>query len=91
MCNQDTVDGVCDLVGYRVFHLRVDNSYLVTSNFYYFFGLQHLGTRAEFLVLQTGMAAFGKAYYRNMSDLVPYVGSQSYIHHDLFIFDSANK
>lgn len=27
--------------------------------------------RAEFLILQTGMTAFGKAYYRNFSDLVP--------------------
>lgn len=27
--------------------------------------------RAEFLILQTGMTAFGKAYYRNQSDLVP--------------------
>jgi len=31
-------------------------------------------TRAEFLILQTGMTAFGKAYYRNLSDLVPNVG-----------------
>lgn len=29
---------------------------------------------AEFLILQTGMTAFGKAYYRNQSDLVPHVG-----------------
>lgn len=28
---------------------------------------------AEFLILQTGMTAFGKAYYRNQSDLVPNV------------------
>ncbi|XP_020246313.1 probable inactive ATP-dependent zinc metalloprotease FTSHI 4, chloroplastic [Asparagus officinalis] len=28
-------------------------------------------TRAEFLILQTGMTAFGKAYYKNLSDLVP--------------------
>jgi hypothetical protein len=27
----------------------------------------------EFLILQTGMTAFGKAYYRNESDLVPNV------------------
>ncbi|KAK8971385.1 ATP-dependent zinc metalloprotease FtsH [Platanthera guangdongensis] len=27
--------------------------------------------RAEFLILQTGMTAFGEAYYRNLSDLVP--------------------
>ncbi|KAK7282341.1 hypothetical protein RIF29_11026 [Crotalaria pallida] len=27
--------------------------------------------RAEFLILQTGMTAFGKAYYKNQSDLVP--------------------
>ncbi|TXG60350.1 hypothetical protein EZV62_014923 [Acer yangbiense] len=26
---------------------------------------------AEFLILQTGMTSFGKAYYRNQSDLVP--------------------
>ncbi|KAJ7945254.1 ATP-dependent zinc metalloprotease FtsH [Quillaja saponaria] len=26
---------------------------------------------AEFLILQTGMTAFGKAYYKNQSDLVP--------------------
>ncbi|KAK9233170.1 hypothetical protein WN943_023419 [Citrus x changshan-huyou] len=26
---------------------------------------------AEFLILETGMTAFGKAYYRNQSDLVP--------------------
>jgi len=29
--------------------------------------------RAEFLILQTGMTAFGKAYYKNYSDLVPSV------------------
>lgn len=29
---------------------------------------------AEFLILQTGMTAYGKAYYRNQSDLVPNVG-----------------
>lgn len=29
--------------------------------------------RAEFLILQTGMTAYGKAYYRNQSDLVPNV------------------
>jgi len=29
--------------------------------------------RAEFLILQTGMTAFGKAYYKNYSDLVPNV------------------
>ncbi|XP_056168640.1 probable inactive ATP-dependent zinc metalloprotease FTSHI 4, chloroplastic isoform X2 [Syzygium oleosum] len=28
---------------------------------------------AEFLILQTGMTAFGKAYYRNQGDLVPNV------------------
>lgn len=28
---------------------------------------------AELLILQTGMTAFGKAYYRNQSDLVPNV------------------
>lgn len=28
---------------------------------------------AEFLILETGMTAFGKAYYRNQSDLVPNV------------------
>lgn len=28
---------------------------------------------AEVLILQTGMTAFGKAYYRNQSDLVPNV------------------
>ncbi|KAJ8625496.1 hypothetical protein MRB53_034026 [Persea americana] len=28
---------------------------------------------AEFLILQTGMTAFGKAYYRNQSDLVPHL------------------
>ncbi|KAI3960394.1 hypothetical protein MKW98_017118 [Papaver atlanticum] len=27
--------------------------------------------RAEFLILQTGMTAFGKTFYRNQSDLVP--------------------
>lgn len=27
--------------------------------------------RADFLILQTGMTAFGKAYYRNQGDLVP--------------------
>ncbi|KAG2716263.1 hypothetical protein I3760_03G115600 [Carya illinoinensis] len=27
--------------------------------------------RTEFLILQTGMTAFGKAYYRNQGDLVP--------------------
>lgn len=29
--------------------------------------------RAEFLILQTGMTAFGKAYYRYQNDLVPNV------------------
>lgn len=29
--------------------------------------------RAERLILQTGMTAFGKAYYRNQGDLVPNV------------------
>lgn len=29
--------------------------------------------RAEFLILQTGMTAYGKAYYKNQSDLVPNV------------------
>ena len=29
--------------------------------------------RAEFLILQTGMTAFGKAYFKNESDLVPNV------------------
>lgn len=28
---------------------------------------------SEFLILQTGMTAFGKAYYRNQNDLVPNV------------------
>ena len=28
---------------------------------------------AEFLILQTGMTAYGKAYYRNQNDLVPNV------------------
>jgi len=28
---------------------------------------------AEFLILRTGMTAFGKAYYRNNGDLVPNV------------------
>ena len=32
--------------------------------------------RAEFLILQTGMTAFGKAYYRNQRDLVPNVHSR---------------
>lgn len=31
----------------------------------------------EFLILQTGMTAFGKAYYRHQSDLVPDVGLYS--------------
>ena len=31
---------------------------------------------AEFLILQTGMTAFGKAYYRNQNDLVPNVSLQ---------------
>lgn len=29
--------------------------------------------RAEFLILQTGLTAFGKAYYKKESDLVPNV------------------
>lgn len=29
--------------------------------------------RAELLILQTGMTAFGKAYYRHQNDLVPNV------------------
>ncbi|XP_010912626.1 probable inactive ATP-dependent zinc metalloprotease FTSHI 4, chloroplastic [Elaeis guineensis] len=33
-------------------------------------------TRAEFLILQTGMTAFGKAYYRNQSDLVPHLAAK---------------
>lgn len=28
---------------------------------------------AEFLILQTGLTAFGKAYYRTQNDLVPNV------------------
>lgn len=32
---------------------------------------------AEFLILQTGMTAFGKAYYRNQGDLVPNVSVRS--------------
>lgn len=31
---------------------------------------------AEFLILQTGMTAFGKAYYRNPGDLVPNLASK---------------
>ncbi|KAG7034443.1 putative inactive ATP-dependent zinc metalloprotease FTSHI 4, chloroplastic, partial [Cucurbita argyrosperma subsp. argyrosperma] len=31
---------------------------------------------AEFLILQTGMTAFGKAYYRNHGDLVPNLASK---------------
>lgn len=33
---------------------------------------------AEFLILQTGMTAFGKAYYRYQHDLVPNVRTSSY-------------
>ncbi|KAG1331210.1 ATP-dependent zinc metalloprotease FtsH [Cocos nucifera] len=33
-------------------------------------------TRAEFLILQTGMTAFGNAYYRNQSDLVPHLAAK---------------
>ena len=33
---------------------------------------------AEFLILQTGMTAFGKAFYRNERDLVPNVCVESY-------------
>lgn len=33
-------------------------------------------TRTEFLILQTGMTAFGKAYYRNQSDLVPHLAAK---------------
>ncbi|KAJ6853424.1 putative inactive ATP-dependent zinc metalloprotease FTSHI 4, chloroplastic [Iris pallida] len=32
--------------------------------------------RAEFLILQTGMTAFGKAYYRTLSDLVPHLAAK---------------
>ncbi|XP_068647598.1 probable inactive ATP-dependent zinc metalloprotease FTSHI 4, chloroplastic [Aristolochia californica] len=32
--------------------------------------------RAEFLILQTGMTAFGKAYYKNQSDLVPHLAAK---------------
>ncbi|KAK2980383.1 hypothetical protein RJ640_014556 [Escallonia rubra] len=31
---------------------------------------------AEFLILQTGLTAFGKAYYRNQNDLVPNLASK---------------
>lgn len=48
--------------------------------------------RAELLILQTGMTAFGKAYYRNLSDLVPNVGSQCYMHQSIdILLASANK
>lgn len=40
---------------------------------------------AEFLILQTGMTAFGKAFYRNDRDLVPNVcvesNCNSYFYH----------
>lgn len=36
--------------------------------------------RAEFLILQTGMTAFGKAYYRNQGDLVPNVRLRNLAH-----------
>lgn len=35
---------------------------------------------AEFLVLQTGMTAFGKAYYRKQGDLVPNVRLRNLAH-----------
>lgn len=34
----------------------------------------------EFLILQTGMTAFGKAYYRNQGDLVPNVRLRELTH-----------
>lgn len=35
--------------------------------------ISEASTHAQRLILQTGMTAFGKAYYRNESDLVPHV------------------
>lgn len=33
---------------------------------------------AEFLILQSGMTSFGKAYYRKKHDLVPNVSASAY-------------
>lgn len=42
--------------------------------------------RAEFLILQTGMTAFGKAYYRNQGDLVPNVRLRNLAHKTPIIY-----
>ncbi|XP_074571304.1 putative inactive ATP-dependent zinc metalloprotease FTSHI 4, chloroplastic [Curcuma longa] len=38
--------------------------------------ISEASTHAQRLILQTGMTAFGKAYYRNQSDLVPHLAAK---------------
>ncbi|KAK3029767.1 hypothetical protein RJ639_038889 [Escallonia herrerae] len=46
---------------------------------------------AEFLILHTGLTAFGKAYYRNQSDLVPNLASKLEALRDEYIRFSVQK
>lgn len=46
---------------------------------------------AEFLILQTGMTAFGKAFYRNHSDLVPNLAAKLEALRDEYIRFSVEK
>ncbi|XP_077239186.1 AAA-type ATPase family protein [Tasmannia lanceolata] len=46
---------------------------------------------AEFLILQTGMTAFGKAYYRNQSDLVPNLAAKLEALRDEYMRFSVDK
>ncbi|XP_058089746.1 probable inactive ATP-dependent zinc metalloprotease FTSHI 4, chloroplastic [Magnolia sinica] len=48
-------------------------------------------TLAEILILQTGMTAFGKAYYRNQSDLVPHLAAKLEVLRDEFMRFAVNK
>lgn len=46
---------------------------------------------AEFLILQTGMTAFGKAYYRNRGDLVPNLAAKLEALRDEYLRFSVDK
>ncbi|KAL1071082.1 hypothetical protein V6Z11_D11G065900 [Gossypium hirsutum] len=46
---------------------------------------------AEFLILQTGMTAFGKAYYRNQNDLVPNLAAKLEALRDEYLRFSVEK
>ncbi|XP_030512224.1 probable inactive ATP-dependent zinc metalloprotease FTSHI 4, chloroplastic [Rhodamnia argentea] len=46
---------------------------------------------AEFLILQTGMTAFGKAYYRNQGDLVPNLAAKLEVLRDEYMRFAVEK